>query len=124
MPQRALIAVDLLTQYLGSVNALYQPPALPYPAEDPASPLSPGTHTIVVQHGPSHVEQRYHVAGAGPVCIAHSGGPGIGWEYLRMPMLERSLTMVYIEPVARAHPVDSPPPTTTPSPRTPTFCTP
>ncbi|MET7861028.1 alpha/beta hydrolase [Streptomyces sp. NPDC005318] len=39
------------------------------------------------------------MAGAGPVCIAHSGGPGIGWEYLRMPMLERSLTMVYIEPV-------------------------
>ncbi|MGP4084873.1 alpha/beta fold hydrolase [Streptomyces sp. KR55] len=47
----------------------------------------------------SRVEQRYHVAGTGPVCIAHSGGPGISWEYLRMPLLERSLTMVYIEPV-------------------------
>ncbi|MFI6254090.1 alpha/beta fold hydrolase [Streptomyces sp. NPDC051016] len=45
------------------------------------------------------MEQRYHVAGSGPVCVAHSGGPGIGWDYLRMPDLERSLTMVYIEPV-------------------------
>ncbi|MEU3509629.1 alpha/beta hydrolase [Streptomyces longwoodensis] len=31
--------------------------------------------------------------------MAHSGGPGIGWEYLRVPHLERSLTMVYVEPV-------------------------
>lgn len=31
--------------------------------------------------------------------MAHSGGPGIGWDYLRMPLLERDLTMVYIEPV-------------------------
>ncbi|MFJ8357257.1 alpha/beta fold hydrolase [Streptomyces sp. NPDC093984] len=45
------------------------------------------------------MEQRYHVAGSGPVCIAHSGGPGIGWEYLRMLGLEECLTMVYIEPV-------------------------
>jgi proline iminopeptidase len=63
------------------------------------SPVAPGTHTLLVRHGPALVEQRYHVAGAGPVCVAHSGGPGIGWEYLRMPALERHLTMVYIEPV-------------------------
>lgn len=59
------------------------------------SPLSPGTHAIDVDG----VVQRYHVAGAGPVCVAHSGGPGIVWEYLRMPALEQHLTMVYLEPV-------------------------
>ncbi|WP_372346809.1 alpha/beta fold hydrolase [Streptomyces sp. KL116D] len=31
--------------------------------------------------------------------MAHSGGPGIGWEYLRTPELEKRLTMVYVEPV-------------------------
>ncbi|MGW1886623.1 alpha/beta fold hydrolase [Streptomyces sp. NPDC001970] len=81
------------------MNATPVPVALPYPAEDPASPLSLGTHTIAVRHGSSLIEHRYHVAGTGPVCIAHSGGPGTSWEYLRMPLLERSLTMVYAEPV-------------------------
>ncbi|GII58108.1 hydrolase [Planotetraspora thailandica] len=57
--------------------------------------LSPGTHEIDVDG----VRQVFHVHGAGPVCVAHSGGPGIGWEYLRMPALERHLTMVYLEPV-------------------------
>ncbi|MFF0222080.1 hypothetical protein [Streptomyces sp. NPDC004629] len=33
------------------------------------------------------------------VRIAHPGGPGIGWEYLRMPGLERHLAMVCVEPV-------------------------
>jgi proline iminopeptidase len=64
-----------------------------------SSPLSPGTHALTVPHGPARIEQRYHVAGSGPVCVAHSGGPGIGWEYLRMPELEERLTMVYVEPV-------------------------
>lgn len=73
------------------------PPQSPDKEQD--SPLSPGTHTIAVRHGSSVIEQRYHVAGTGPVCIAHSGGPGIGWEYLRMPLLEQDLTMVYVEPV-------------------------
>ncbi|MCX5317920.1 alpha/beta fold hydrolase [Streptomyces sp. NBC_00154] len=86
-------------QHLGSVNVSPEPIALPCPPEDPTSPLAPGTHTITVRHGSARIEQRYHVAGTGPVCIAHSGGPGISWEYLRMPLLERSLTMVYIEPV-------------------------
>jgi pimeloyl-ACP methyl ester carboxylesterase len=45
------------------------------------------------------VRQRYHVAGTGPVCIIHSGGPGIAWEYLRMPALEAKLTTVYVEPI-------------------------
>ncbi|WP_036962259.1 alpha/beta fold hydrolase [Promicromonospora kroppenstedtii] len=61
--------------------------------------LSLGTHTISVPHGTSVIEQRYHVAGSGPVCLVHPGGPGIGWDYLRMPDLERSMTMIYVEPV-------------------------
>jgi proline iminopeptidase len=45
------------------------------------------------------VKVSYHVAGSGPVCLVHSGGPGIHYDYLRMPELEQQLTMVYIEPV-------------------------
>jgi pimeloyl-ACP methyl ester carboxylesterase len=45
------------------------------------------------------VKVSYHVAGSGPVCLAHPGGPGIHYEYLRMPDLEQHLTMVYLEPV-------------------------
>jgi pimeloyl-ACP methyl ester carboxylesterase len=40
----------------------------------------------------------YHVHGTGPVCVAHPGGPGIFWGYLRAPELEQRLTMVYLEP--------------------------
>lgn len=53
------------------------------------------THTIEVDG----IVQRYHVFGQGSVCVAHSGGPGIGWNYLRMPLLEEHLTMVYVEPI-------------------------
>ncbi|MER6943120.1 alpha/beta hydrolase [Nonomuraea sp. NPDC000554] len=59
------------------------------------APLSPGTHTVNV----GRVAQRYHVAGTGPVCLAHPGGPGLSWEYLRMPAAEEHLTMVYVEPI-------------------------
>jgi proline iminopeptidase len=58
-------------------------------------PLSPGRHVLLVDGLP----QVYHVAGAGPVCVAQSGGPGVVWEYLRSPELERTLTMVYVEPI-------------------------
>ncbi|MEU4397710.1 alpha/beta fold hydrolase [Micromonospora orduensis] len=57
--------------------------------------LAPGTHTFTVDG----VRQVYHVAGTGPVCVAHSGGPGIEWAYLRAPGLEEHFTMVYVEPV-------------------------
>ncbi|MEU5780897.1 alpha/beta fold hydrolase [Micromonospora lupini] len=57
--------------------------------------LAPGTHTFTV----AGVRQVYHVAGSGPVCVAHSGGPGIEWAYLRAPGLEEHFTMVYVEPV-------------------------
>jgi pimeloyl-ACP methyl ester carboxylesterase len=58
-------------------------------------PLAPGTHDVVVDGVPL----RYHVAGEGPVCVMHSGGPGIDASYLRMPEVERSVTAVYLEPI-------------------------
>jgi proline iminopeptidase len=57
--------------------------------------LTPGAHEVVVDG----VRQVYHVAGTGPVCVAHSGGPGIEWGYLRAPAVEAHFTMVYLEPV-------------------------
>jgi proline iminopeptidase len=57
--------------------------------------LGPGPREITIDG----VRQRYHVAGTGPVCVIHSGGPGIAWEYLRMPALEAKLTTVYVEPI-------------------------
>jgi pimeloyl-ACP methyl ester carboxylesterase len=57
-------------------------------------PLGEGVHTVEAEG----VILRYHVHGTGPVCVAHPGGPGIAWEYLRAPMLETRLTMVYLEP--------------------------
>ncbi|MEV1331343.1 alpha/beta hydrolase [Micromonospora costi] len=60
-----------------------------------AAALAPGTHEFAVDG----VRQVYHVAGTGPVCVAHSGGPGIEWAYLRTPSLEEHFTMVYVEPV-------------------------
>ncbi|MFD3461018.1 alpha/beta fold hydrolase [Nocardia fluminea] len=55
--------------------------------------LAPGAHAF----DSDGVIQRYHVYGSGPVCLVHPGGPGIHWEYLRMPELEKHLTMVYVE---------------------------
>lgn len=43
--------------------------------------------------------QRFHVYGTGPLVIAHPGGPGLGWEYLRMREAEEFLTIVYVEPI-------------------------
>lgn len=58
-----------------------------------ADPLCTGTHTVMADG----LVQRYHVYGSGPVCLAHPGGPGVFWEYLRMPGVEQHLTMVYVE---------------------------
>jgi proline iminopeptidase len=60
-----------------------------------AGTLVQGTQEITIDG----VRQVFHVAGTGPVCVVHSGGPGIGWEYLRVPALEQHLTMVYVEPI-------------------------
>ena len=60
-----------------------------------ASPLSAGAHEIEVDG----VTQRYHVSGSGPVLLVHPGGPGLSWEYIRMPAVEAHLTTVYVEPI-------------------------
>jgi proline iminopeptidase len=57
--------------------------------------LTPGAHAITVDS----IVQRYHVHGAGPVCVVHPGGPGVNWDHLRLPGLEGSNTMVYVEPI-------------------------
>jgi pimeloyl-ACP methyl ester carboxylesterase len=57
--------------------------------------LRNGRHTFDVDGN----KQAYEVAGTGPVCVVHSGGPGINSDYLRMPLLEEHLTMVYLDPI-------------------------
>jgi proline iminopeptidase len=57
--------------------------------------LQPGHHMVDV----AGLAQSCHVAGSGPVCVVHPGGPGIDWAYLRMPRLEAFMTMVYLEPI-------------------------
>ena len=64
-------------------------------AAGPENVLTPGEHGVMIDG----LEQRYHVAGQGPVCLAHSGGPGVSWDYLRMPEVEHHLTLVYLEPI-------------------------
>jgi proline iminopeptidase len=61
----------------------------------PTSPMELDQRTVVVDG----IRQVYRIAGEGPVCLAHSGGPGVHPEYLRMPGLERGLTLVYLDPV-------------------------
>ena len=56
---------------------------------------APGEHRLAVDGG----DVCYHVAGHGPVCLVHPGGSGVAWRYLRMPEVERHLTLVYIEPL-------------------------
>jgi proline iminopeptidase len=57
--------------------------------------LTPGWHAFDV----GGLKQSYEVAGNGRVCVVHSGGPGIDSDYLRMPLLEDHLTMVYLDPI-------------------------
>jgi proline iminopeptidase len=57
--------------------------------------LAPGWHEIELDG----VTQAYEVAGEGLVCLVHSGGPGIDSDYLRLPSLERHMTMVYLDPI-------------------------
>jgi len=39
------------------------------------SNLTAGVHHVEIDG----VRQVYHVAGTGPVCLVHSGGPGMSW---------------------------------------------
>jgi pimeloyl-ACP methyl ester carboxylesterase len=52
------------------------------------------THLVTVDG----TRLAYHIAGDGPVMIAHPGGPGVEYSYLRFPQLEETFTMVYLEP--------------------------
>jgi proline iminopeptidase len=56
--------------------------------------LAAGDHAVTIDGR----AVAYHVAGHGPLCIVHPGGPGLTWSYLRMPELEKRLTLVYVEP--------------------------
>ncbi|GAA0938259.1 hypothetical protein GCM10009554_27130 [Kribbella koreensis] len=56
---------------------------------------TPRSHVVTIDG----LRFGYHVAGRGPACVVHPGGPGIHWPYLRMPDLEREMTMVYLAPV-------------------------
>ncbi|MBM7567679.1 alpha/beta fold hydrolase [Paenibacillus sacheonensis] len=64
-------------------------------SNDKASIGVPAMHEIVIDG----VRQVYHIAGEGPVCLVHAGGPGFQWSYMRMPLLEKSMTVVYLEAV-------------------------
>jgi proline iminopeptidase len=57
--------------------------------------LAVGEHRVPIDG----VEIVYHVFGKGPVILAHAGGPGAKWNILRMPLVEKFATVVYIEPV-------------------------
>jgi len=57
--------------------------------------LATGDHFAVI----NGKKLKYHVAGCGPVCIIQPGGPGIDWTYLRMPDVEKFLTIVYLSPL-------------------------
>jgi proline iminopeptidase len=56
--------------------------------------LSTGDHWAVI----GGKKLKYHVAGCGPACIVH-GGPGMEWTYMRMPEVEKFLTLVYLSPL-------------------------
>ncbi|MEU4426440.1 alpha/beta hydrolase [Actinoplanes sp. NPDC024001] len=59
-------------------------------------PLAPGVHVVDVDG----VAQRYHVRGQGAaVLVAMPGGPGVDWDSLLIPQVERHLTVVYVEPI-------------------------
>lgn len=57
-------------------------------------PLSQGDHVVSV----GGVELAYHVRGKGPLCVVWPGGWAMEWTYLRMPELEKHLTLLYVEP--------------------------
>ncbi|MFK3978830.1 alpha/beta fold hydrolase [Micromonospora sp. NPDC050397] len=49
-----------------------------------------------------------HVRGRGPLCVVHPGGPGMHWEYLRMPLVERDHTVIYLQPAGTGNSSDLP----------------
>lgn len=75
---------------MGSVGC----PPPPVAPTSTTAPLTEGDFAMTVDG----IGLAYHVRGRGPVCIVHGGGPGLDWGYLRMPDVERVLTLVYLEP--------------------------
>src|SRR5882672_9709850 len=69
--------------------------AVPSHAARPSPELSPGAHKITI----AGAEIAFHVAGSGPVILVHPGGPGIEWSFVRLPLVEKFATVVYIEPI-------------------------
>jgi pimeloyl-ACP methyl ester carboxylesterase len=57
--------------------------------------LRPGRHEVTIDG----LKLSYEVKGTGPVCLMHSGGPGVSSSSLRVPALERYVTTVYLDPV-------------------------
>ena len=90
-PQSSLTVQGVRIAIIGFLLCLGCPPA---PVNPPTAPLAEGDHTMTVDG----VRLAYHVHGSGPVCLVHPGGPGFAWSYLRMPEVERMLTLVYLEP--------------------------
>ena len=81
---RVLIALVFLTLGVSPSDAARVPPE-----------LAPGAHRVTI----AGAEIAYHVAGVGPVVIAHPGGPGLEWTILAMPDVEKFATIVTIEPI-------------------------
>ncbi len=71
------------------------------------TPMSPGTHSLVLDSAGTKVE--YNVSGQGPICVVYPGGPGLNWQYLRVSALERQFTMVYFQPPGSGHSTRYPP---------------
>ena len=59
-----------------------------WPSEFPALGQTVNGHELV-----------YHVEGTGPLLIVWPGGAGMGWEYMRMPEVEKHTALLYVEPV-------------------------
>ncbi|HZE89866.1 MAG TPA: alpha/beta fold hydrolase [Verrucomicrobiae bacterium] len=59
------------------------------------APQIPGGDAMAHVNG---IDLHYHVEGSGPVLIVQPGGPGFEWKYLRLPLVERFATVVYVDP--------------------------
>lgn len=62
----------------------------------PSGPtVAQGTQRVAVEGGEVVIDVR----GQGPLCLAHPGGPGLDSSYLHGAVLEKHLTVVYIDPL-------------------------
>ena len=94
-PLRCTCILDVVADRKIPGTVLDQLPETSAREEAMPSRLAAGLHEIAIDG----VRQPYRVAGQGPVCVLHPGGPGATAGYLRMPEVEEHLTCVYVEPV-------------------------